>query len=221
MEEDLYKTALLGTNRMTPSVSTLEKLREMGIETDDATEAVLTGIGLLTSARKAGYPLLNFQGEIPPICPMETNSYMTPKAAQYVKDVLDKKVPIYAYLQTPFFNLVADCVAQNNKIVPVELVPALLEKAGYLNVKPLIGERGLWLAQQNSDWKKWIERTYTLPKMSTSEAASVNKLGEIPLKPIPHLYNKTFDVLKKIGISDEVAARVSLFWVTVLEEMER
>ena len=206
---------------MTPSVSTLEKLREMGIETDDATEAVLIGVGMLALAQKAGHPLLDFKGEMPSLCPVETKNYITLKAAQYVKDVLDKKVPIYAYLQTPFFNLMADCIAQNNKIVPVPLLPALLEKAGYLNVKPLIGERGLWLARQNSDWKKWIEREYKLPKMSISEAASVKILGDMPLKSIPHLYNKAFDVLKKIGIQDEAAARVALFWVTVVEEMER
>lgn len=221
MEEDLYKTALLGTDRMTPSVSTLEKLRGMGIETDDATEAVLTGIGMLSLARKGGYPLLDFEGELPTPCPIETKSYMTARAAKYIQDVLDKKVPIYAYLQTPFFNIVADCVAQNNKIVPVGLLPVLLEKAGYLNVKPIIGERGLWLAQQKAEWKQWMAQTYTLPKMSVSEAASVKILGELPLKPIPQLYNKVFDVLKKIGIVDETAARVALFYVTVVEEMEK
>ena len=221
MWDDLYKTALLGTDRMTPSVSTLEKLCEMGVETDDATEAVLKGVGMLALARKAGHPLLDFEGAWLPLCPMETKNYMSARAAKYIQDILDKKVPIYAYLQTPFFNLVADCVAQNNKIVPGELLPSLLEKAGYLNVKPLIGERGLWLAQQNREWKKWIGREYTPPKISISEAAGIKILGEMSLKPIPQLYNKAFDILKKIGIIDETAARVALFWVTVVEEMER
>ncbi len=220
MEEDLYKTALLGTDRMTPSVSTLEKLRSMGIETDDATEAVLTGVGMLSLARKGGYPLLDFEGELPVLCPIETKTYMSARAAKYIQDVLDKKVPIYAYLQTPFFNIVADCAAQNNKIVPVGLLPSLLEKAGYLNVKPIIGERGLWLAQQKEEWKQWVARPYTLPKMSVSEAASAKILGELPLKPTPQLYNKAFDTLKKIGIINETAARVALFFTTVVEEMQ-
>lgn len=83
MEEDLYKTALLGTDRMTPSVSTLG-VAGMGIETDDATEAVLTGIGMLSLARKGGYPLLDFEGELPTPCPIETKSYMTARAAKYM-----------------------------------------------------------------------------------------------------------------------------------------
>ena len=74
---DLYKTALLGTNRMTPSVSTLDSLREMGIETDDATEAVLTGVGMLGLARKAGFPLVDFEGTLQLPCPMETKKYMS------------------------------------------------------------------------------------------------------------------------------------------------
>jgi hypothetical protein len=221
MEEDLFKTALLGTDRMTPSVSTLEKLSSMGIETDDATEAVLSGIGMLSLARKGGYPLFAFEGEMLTVCPPETKDYMSARAAKYIQDVLDKKVPIYAYLQTPFFNIVADCAAINNKIVPTGLLPLLLERAGYLNVKPIIGERGLWLAQQKTEWQQWIGRTYTMPKMSVSEAASVKMLGEMPLKPTPQLYNKAFDLLKKIGIMDETAARVALFWVTVVEEMEK
>ena len=221
MEEDLYKTALLGTNRMTPSVSTLEKLREMGIETDDATEAVLTGVGMLALALKAGHPLLEFISNMPLPCPEETKSYMTPKAAHYVKDVLDKKVPIFTYLQSPLFDLVAVCAVQNNKIVPVELLPLLLDRAWQPSIRLLIGERGLWLAAQNPEWKKLIEKTYTPPKMSVVEVAAVKTLAGMPLQTTPNLYNITFETLKKTGLADETTARVALFWCTVVEEMER
>jgi hypothetical protein len=221
MEQDLYKTALLGTNRMTPSVSTLEKLKELGIETDDATEAVLTGVGMLTLAQKAGHPLLDFKGKMPSICPSETKSCMTPKAAHYVKDVLDKKVPIFTYLQMAFFDLVAECAVLNNKIVPVELLPLLLERAWQPSIRQIIGERGLWLAAQNPEWQKLIEKTYTPPKMSVSEAAGIKLLADMSLKTMPNLYNKAFDVLKKTGLADEATARIALFWCTVVEEMER
>ncbi len=221
MEKDLYKTALLGTNRMTPSVSTLEKLKELGIETDDATEAVLTGVGMLTLARKAGYLLSDFEGAIPTPCPSEIKSFMTPKAAHYVKDVLAKKVPIFTYLQSAFLDLVAACAEQNNKIVPAELLPLLLERAWQPSIRLLIGERGLWLAAQNPEWKTLIEKTYTSPKMAASEVAGIKVLAEMPLTTMPNLYNKTFDVLKKTGLADEPTARVALFWCTVVEEMER
>jgi hypothetical protein len=221
MEEDLYKTALLGTNRMTPSVSTLEKLREMGIQTDDSTEAVLSGIGMLVLARKAGHPLLDFKSDMPNLCPTETKSKMTPKAAHYVKDVLEKKVPIFTYLQMPLLDLVAACAAQNNKIVPVELLPQLLDRAWQPSIRLLIGERGLWLAQQNPEWKKLIEKTYTPPKMSAAETTAVRMLAGMPLKNAPNLYNTNFEILKKTGLADETVARIALFWCTVVEEMAR
>jgi hypothetical protein len=61
MEKDLYKTALLGTDRITPSVETCEKLRALGIETDDLTESVLLGIGILAMAERAAPVLVQFE----------------------------------------------------------------------------------------------------------------------------------------------------------------
>ncbi len=221
MEEDLYKTALLGTDRMTPSVSTLEKLRGMGIETDDATEAVLTGVGILSLARKGGYPLLNFEGELPVVCPKETQSYMSARAAKYIQDVLDKKIPIYNYLYAPLFQLVAECAAQNNKIVPIGLLPTLLNGEWQAGMEQLIGERGKWLAAQNPKWASVFTEQKKLTKLSASETAAVNLLRGMPLKATTNLYNQAFDIMKKIGLIDENAARVALFWCTIVEEMEK
>lgn len=221
MWQDLYKTALLGTNRVTPSVSTLENIRKMGIETDDATEAVLLVVGMLTLAHKAGYPLTPFRHALPTVCPKETKSYMSPKATKYVKDVLDKKVPIFAYLQIPFFNLVAECAVLNHKIVPVELLPELLDKAWLPSIRLILGERGMWLAEQNLEWQKLIKKPFTLPKMAQSEVAGIKILSELPLKASSQLYNRAFEILKKTGLADEPSARVALFWCTVVEEMAR
>ncbi len=221
MEEDLYKTALLGTDRMTPSVSTLEKLREMGIETDDATEAVLTGVGMLSLARKGGYPLLDFEGELPSLCPIETKSYMSARAAKYIQDVLDKKVPIYNYLYASFFQQIAECAAQNNKIVPIGLLPTLLNQEWQGGLEQLIGERGKWLVVQNPKWVNVLSEQKKPTKLSASEIAGINLLRGMPLKTTANLYNQAFDIMKKIGLIDENAARVALFWCTIVEEMEK
>ncbi len=221
MEEDLFKTALLGSDRMTPSVSTLEKLREMGIKTDDATEAVLTGVGMLSLARKAGYPILDFEGELPTLCLIETKIYMSARATKYIQDVLDKKIPIYAYLYAPFFQLIAECAELNNKIVPIGLLPTLLNGSEQLGLEQLIGERGKWLAAQNPKWASVLSEQKKPTKLSASETAGVNLLRGLPLKTTTNLYNQAFDILKKIGFIDENAARVALFWCTIVEEMEK
>ena len=221
MEEDLFKTALLGTDRMTPSVSTLEKLRDMGIETDDATEAVLTCVGMLALARKAGYPLLDFKGELPMPCPLETKTYMSARAAKYIQDIFDKKIPIYNYLYAPFFELVAECAALNNKIVPIGLLPTLLNGSWQLGLQQLVGERGKWLAAQNPKWASVFTELKKPTKLAASEQAAVNLLRGMPLKSSAQVYNQAFDIMKKIGLIDENAARIALFWSAFVEEMEK
>ena len=221
MWDELSKTALLGTNRMTPSVSTLEKLREMGIEADDATEAVLTGVGLLSLARKSGYPLLDFESELPQPCIIETKKYMSPNAAKYIQDILDKKIPIYAYLYPAFFQLVADCAVQNNKIVPIGLLPNLLNGSWQLGLEQLVGERGKWLAAQNPKWANVFNDIKKPTKLSASELLGINLLRGLPLTSTSQLYNQAFDIMKKIGLIDENAARVALFWCNIVEGMEK
>ena len=218
---DLYKTALLGTNRMTPSVSTLEKLHGMGIETDDATEAVLLGVGMLALARKAGYPLLDFKGVLPTPCPLDVKTYMYERAANYIQDILDKKIPVYHYLYAPFFQLAAECAAYNNKIVPTVLLPALLNGSWHAGLEQLVGERGKWLAVQNPMWANVFVETKKPTKLATYEQAAVNLLRGMPLKSSTQLYNQAFDIMKKIGLIDDNAARIALFWSALVEEMEK
>ena len=221
MWDDLYKTALLGTNRMTPSVSTLEKLREMGIETDDATEVVLLGVGILGLAQKAGFPLSDFEYALSIPCPVETKNYMSLKAAQYLKDVLDKKMPVFAYLHPVFLNLVAECAVQNNKIAPIHLLPKLLDMAVQPAVLQLLGERGIWLASQNPQWKNVFLKQDKPTKMSAAETSAMNLLRGMPLRQTPHLYNQVFDIMRKIGLVEDNAARVALFWSAFVDEIEK
>jgi hypothetical protein len=224
MWNDLYKTALLGTNRMAPSVSTLEKLRAMGIETDDATEAVLTGVGMIGLARKAGFPLSDFEGVLPVACPAETKPYMSLKAAQYVKDVLEKKLPVFHYLHPVFLKLMADCVVQKGKIVPIFLLSDLLDYCAHGTssvLHSMLGERGVWLASQNSKWKNAFLNNPKPIKKSAAETSAMTLLSTLPLTPIPHLYNLVFDMMRKIGLVTDNAARVALFWCAFVEEMEK
>ena len=63
MLKDLIKTALMGTNRMTPSVQTLRVLNAWGIDATDLPEAVLLGIGTADLVQKSGYILPNMPTE--------------------------------------------------------------------------------------------------------------------------------------------------------------
>ena len=89
--QDLVKTALIGTDKATPSVSTLENLEKMGIYSEDTAEMVLQGAGVLTILRKGGFPLNDFKEALTEMCEGEISKTCTSKSAQHLKEILNPK----------------------------------------------------------------------------------------------------------------------------------
>ncbi len=152
--QDLVKTALIGTDKATPSVFTLKTLEKMGIHTVDSAEVVLEGAGVLTMLRKGGFPLNDFNEALPEVCEVEIAKPCTSKSAQHLKEILFGKKDRQlgeALIEFIFY------AQKNNKILPFEILPTLFhtyrgdKKMGRI-LKAVIGKRGTWLAKQNADW---------------------------------------------------------------------
>jgi Family of unknown function (DUF5691) len=150
MWQDLIKTSLIGTDKSTPSVQTLEKLKEMGVKADDASEIVLTGAGMLCLMRKGGYPLSDFRGTLPVLCEAETALGCSPKSVSHLKAILYGD---YEEALEEFLFL----LKTHNTVLPAQFLPKLFHycrgnRVLWAMVEPVIGQKGKWLLQQNEDW---------------------------------------------------------------------
>lgn len=150
MWRDLIKTSLIGTDKCTPSVSTLEKLQEMGIKADDVSEIVLQGAGMLTLMRKGGYPLKDFKGALPELCEEETANFCSNQSVVHLRAILGGEYE-EALEEFLFF------VRQHKKVLPATFLPQLLHycrgnRVLWALVEPVIGNKGRWLLKQNEDW---------------------------------------------------------------------
>ena len=159
--QDLVKTALIGTDKATPSVSTLENLEKMGIHSEDTAEIVLQGAGVLTMLRKGGFPLNDFNEALPEVCEVEMAKQCSSKSAHHLKEILFGKKDRQmgeALIEFIFY------AQKNNKILPFELLPPLFhtfrgDKKMNVILKTVIGKRGTWLAKQNPDWFVYVENS--------------------------------------------------------------
>ena len=151
MWRNLVKTALIGTDKSTPSVSTLDTLEGMGVKTDDIAQTVLQGVGILSLMRKGGFPLMDFNGALPEACETEIEQFCSTQSVQHLKEILTGK-------HSEAMGEFAFYAQQYKKIMPPEILPQLLHfsrsnKQLWAIVRPIIGKRGEWLLKQNSDWK--------------------------------------------------------------------
>lgn len=154
--KDLVKTALIGTDKTTPSVSTLTELEKMGVITDDNTEAVLQGAGVLTMLRKGGFPLEDYLKEMPQACAEEAKPICSTKSAQHLREILRGgfEPALMEFLQY---------TEVNKKIIPPEYLPdlfsiALKDKIMPAHLSAVMGNRGAWLAAQKSDWSIFLQK---------------------------------------------------------------
>jgi hypothetical protein len=150
MWRDIIKTTLIGTDKCTPSVSTLEKLQEMGIHSDDVSESVLQGAGFLTLMRKGGYPLMDFKGTLPEVSDVEPAILSSNSSISHLKAILggDYEDALEEFL---FY------AKQYKRVLPAQFLPHLLHYSRgnrilWAFVEPVIGTKGRWLLKQNDDW---------------------------------------------------------------------
>jgi Family of unknown function (DUF5691) len=151
MNQDLIKTALMGTDRSTPSVFLLEKAKTWGVKANEATEIVLELAGIAALMEKSGLLLKNHDEPLPYMAAVETKSLCSVRTAAHLKEILSGKMD-EAWGEFVFY------AEKSNKIIPPEFLPKLVHYCRgnvplWVALRPIIGERGLWLVAQHPGWQ--------------------------------------------------------------------
>lgn len=157
--QKLTTVALIGSERYFPKLPPTESLvgKVLGQVASGDSESNLLGSAATAS-------LYQQIGTLPPVnnlllpnkAPREEKSRCSEAAASYLAKMLSGEYPqvLPEWLKT---------LEKLNQRVPEELLPNLLEysqKHGFQNlIKPVLGERGHWLATQNSNWEFAIKIT--------------------------------------------------------------
>jgi hypothetical protein len=154
MNQDLIKTALMGTDRGGPSVFLLEKAKTLGIKSDEATEIVLEVAGITALMEKSGLILNDFDKALPEVAATETKRLCSPQSAAQLKEILSGKMD-EAWGEFVFY------AEKTDKIIPPEFLPQLIHYCRgnaqlWVALRPIIGERGLWLVTQHPDWQSLL-----------------------------------------------------------------
>jgi hypothetical protein len=154
MNQDLIKTALMGTDRSTPSVFLLEKAKNLGVKSDEATEIVLEVAGITALMEKSGLILNGFDKALPEAAAVETKRLCSPRSAAQLKEILGGKMD-------EAWGEFVSYAEKSNKIIPPEFLPQLIHYCRgnaqlWVALRPIIGERGLWLVTQHPDWQSLL-----------------------------------------------------------------
>ncbi|MEM9823340.1 MAG: DUF5691 domain-containing protein [Bacteroidota bacterium] len=148
----LVNIALLGTDRHQLGSDHQAALEELGIDVNqDAAEVVLEGGGVFHMMRKAGRQLDQYTGAFPSTDDYQEETICSPKASQMLHEIRYGK-------QAPALVEFIDLLVQHQQILPPEMLPELIEQAqkspeSWEQLRPCIGQRGLWLIDQNPAWK--------------------------------------------------------------------
>jgi hypothetical protein len=154
MNQDLIKTALMGTDRGGPSVFLLEKAKTLGVKSDEATAIVLEVAGITALMEKGGLVLKDYDKNGPEAAPVETKSLCSVRTAAHLKEILGGKMD-EAWGEFVYY------AEQSDKIIPPEFLPQLIHYCRgnaqlWVALRPIIGERGLWLVTQHPDWQSLL-----------------------------------------------------------------
>jgi hypothetical protein len=212
--QEIIKTALIGTDKTTPSVKTLEKLLNWGVKSDEMAEIVLEGAGISALMQKSGYILQGYAENLPEPAEKEEGVMCSPKSAQHLQKILTDGnggllFEFLYYLQ------------RYKKRLPTEFLPEILHLARgnkqlQANMASIIGFRGIWLIRQNPLWSDFdlnkIDEIKAPPQLDgqetleearqirdifrtnralwTEENTIIQRLKEFALKADPTLANK-------------------------------
>ena len=146
MNQDLIRTALMGTSRSTPSVFLLEKAKTLGIKSDEVTEIVLEFAGITALMEKGGLILKDHDKTMPEPSIGETHRTCSIRSAAHLKEILEGKMD-EAWGEFVFY------CQEEKKIIPFEFLPQLIhycrgDKKIWLALRPIVGQRGAWLVAQ-------------------------------------------------------------------------
>lgn len=176
--KNLIKTALIGTDRSELSESTLEELKQLGVDIEmNPANILLEGATLFAQMRKAGFQPKKWEGEIPLPSQNDKVKICSKKSSDHLAMILNGtyETALDEFIQHLIFN---------KKSLPPELLPELLEKcrsdkALWQKLHLAIGERGNWLIDQNEDWHFLIGKKQELDwetSRKTERVAILNAL---------------------------------------------
>lgn len=156
IRDELFKMALVGTERAAWSQSARQKLADFGLSTDGPEAENLLKIAAVFSRMERAGPVFQ-QAEMAAglLCPPENWPVCSQKAARLLAQMLRG---INRWALSEFFEL----AVLNKKRVPhgslPEILPLFLEKKlDWKRLGPALGERGKWLAANHFDWKNGTE----------------------------------------------------------------
>jgi hypothetical protein len=154
MNQELIKTALMGTDRGDPSVFLLKKAKILGVKSDEATEIVLEVAGIMALMEKSGLMLREYDKTLPAVAAAETKNLCSVRTAAQLKEILSGKMD-------EAWGEFVSYAEKTNKIIPPEFLPQLIHYCRgnaqlWVALRPIIGERGLWLVTQHPDWQSLL-----------------------------------------------------------------
>lgn len=199
--ETLVANALMGTDRQPPDLPTgTGPLGQLLTQLPtDAEGTLLQAAGTMACYQQAGQCPGRHSAPLSLPSDADTIAYCSERTHQHLQTILSGQ---YQAVLPELLTL----LAQAPQRIPAETLPTLLELGrGHTDWRPYIqavlGERGRWLAGQNSVWAYAVGQT--LPEMET---------GEIDLEAVENLWKTSdralrLDLLKTLRNRDPDAAR--------------
>lgn len=149
--DELVKIALIGTDRSKLSEDSRKAFAYLGVDiTKSPTSVVLESAVLLSLLKKSNPNAPSWDKVLPEKASAEQRKHCSKQSRNHLMLILKGN---YSELLPEF---IAHLV-NNQKLLPLELIPNLLQQSStnenlWTTLRPVIGQRGLWLIQQNPAW---------------------------------------------------------------------
>ncbi|MCU0346049.1 MAG: DUF5691 domain-containing protein [Saprospiraceae bacterium] len=155
--QTLAKNALLGTENSTIPSATQAWLDSLGLDSAaEPPQLLANAAAMLSQMRKAGFQLADFQGEMPRPTTASSAVSHSIKSVQLLKLMLNGA---HFDVLPEYFRL----LKKHGKTLPTSEIPALMRlkepPLTWNQIRPTLGEVGLWLMQQHPEWSKLLEDT--------------------------------------------------------------
>ncbi len=160
MWEELVSSALMGSERRPLKITADAPELVRTLESDNAEHRLLMSAAVMSIYRRAGYRPTTLMIPAVPPAPAETRPVCSERAVLHLRGLLER---ISAY--NPLLIEWLGIIGSKGKRVHHPYLPALLDWAAMnrknkvivTHIAAVMGERGRWLAEQNSRWAFLLE----------------------------------------------------------------
>lgn len=173
MQEEIIKTAILGTEKYQMQFGANPALQEIATQITDSQidkeDAFLKNAAVVFLYEECGQTAFESKAALLD-CPEESKPLLTNPALAYFKTALDTKDDI-------LLNYLIRHCEQKNQIIPAVLIPKMLNKALENKKKAakfivVCGETGRWLCQLNPKWQIFFVPETEIEDWETGDLAS-------------------------------------------------